>query len=222
MILGSGMNRITVRSGLLAWLLVVLGSGCASNPELTRAKLPEFTEGKSTLVEVVQRLGQPTFRFKDASGLLLLRYFDSEHEFTPEGQLVGWRAGNPGMLRVRVVSFLFRSDLVLLAQLNSYNVLAVEGGLDGVRAGRALSPALTVGWRLNETSEHDLIAQLGDPTVQMLTSQRDLVLVWLHIEWPTPRSTQRRTDALAVRLTEDGKLAEYSLTGAEKVAGVFP
>ena len=216
------MNRITIRGGFLWWLVVMLGAGCASNPELTRAKLPEFTEGKSTLVEVVQRLGQPTFRFQDASGRLLLRYFDSEHEMTPEGQLRGWRAGNPGMLRVRVVSFLFGSDLVLLAQLNSYNVLPVEGGLDGVRAGRALTPSLTVGWRLNETSERDLVAQLGDPTVQMLTSQRDLVLVWLHIEWPTPRSTQRRTDALAVRLTEDGKLAEYSLTGAEKVAGVFP
>jgi hypothetical protein len=216
------MNRITVRSGFLLLWVVFLGAGCAGNPELTRAKLPEFTEGQTTLVEILQRLGQPNFRVQDGSGRLLIRYFDSEDELTPEGKLMGWRAGNPGMLRVRAVSFLFGPERVLQAQLNSYNVLSVEGGLDGVRAGRPLSPALTSGWRQNETSEHHLVAQLGDPAVQMLTLQRDLVLVWLRIEWPSPRSPQRRADALAVRLTEDGKLAEYSLTGAEKVAGVFP
>lgn len=222
MTLGAGMNRIAILRGFLWCWMALFGAGCASNPELTRAKLPEFTEGKTTLVDVLQRLGQPNFRVQDGSGRLLIRYFDSEDELTPEGKLMGWRAGNPGMLRVRAVSFLFGSDRVLQAQLNSYNVLAVDGGLDGVRAGRPLSPALTSAWRQNETSEHDLVAQLGDPAVQMLTLQRDLVLVWLRIEWPSPRSPQRRADALAVRLTDDGKLAEYSLTVAETVAGVFP
>ena len=222
MTLGAGMNQIAILMRFLWFWVALFGAGCASNPELTRAKLPEFTEGKSTLVEILQRLGQPNLRVQDDSGRLLIRYFDSEQELTPEGKLMGWRAGNPGMLRVRAVSFLFGPNRVLQAQLNSYNVLVVDGGLDGVRAGRKLSPELTSGWRQNETSEHDLVAQLGDPAVQMLTLQRDLVLVWLRIEWPSPRSSERRADALAVRLTEDGKLAEYSLSGAEKVVGVFP
>lgn len=211
-------------------VLTLILCGCLSLAEkLDDSLVSQINDGSSTVEDVEKLLGKPKFERTGSNGKRVTIYRHRvAYESNDESTAITLNPDDPGstiytraqrQLHVRTLSVLYGLDGRVERHhfYHSRTLIAID--LVNSKLGAVVRPSQLSHIILGGSTRAYLASQFGEPIVEELTSDGNLLLRWLYLEGSSSMDSAPRGQELWIVFSPDGIARDYEVNQNAGVGG---
>lgn len=201
-------------------LFVLIGCQSTPSPHLGDSRNDWIEDGTTTFNEVTNRLGMPHF-LQTTPGSSVADYYYFHEQKTTQGKIMGSVSEVPRIDHFNAISVVFGKNGVAIAHWEHQSSQPVrpaqlEGG-PRLRYGPSLEPETVARIQHGVSTEKDLAAWFGEPSLAFMGPDKNLTLVWIEGTLASSISRHWNHRALSVVLDDHGTVGRHSTMETESL-----
>jgi outer membrane protein assembly factor BamE (lipoprotein component of BamABCDE complex) len=199
-----------MKSVLLVAIAGLFLCGCLSSARrLEPSVIGRIKEGSSSRADVEKLLGRPE-ELLIGSNRKTRAYYDFIQPIISNDSSYHARRRNPGDILVRTLTLLYATDGSLEQKVYNETLTPVEQSRDYFMAGQRIGVATLDRLRKGNTTQEEVLALLGEPTVRTLTVEGHPLFIWYYAREDSHHHGMKRDfQRVLVWIDERGRVRDY-------------